>query len=87
MELRTENQLVLIVTDYIPEGRPIQLMPIKTLWKLQLTVRKLYPDVSVAIRPSGDLELLFREPFAQDAPLTSLEQELKGFLADRGYKV
>jgi hypothetical protein len=87
MRLKTETQYVFVVTDHQPsEGHP-ELMPIAQLFELRRRLRTLYPDVEVAIRPNGDIELEFKEPFHEDATLELLEREVRFFLTEYAERV
>lgn len=82
MRLKAETQRVFVVTGHQPPGGHIELMPIAQRFKLQSRLRVLYPDVSVAVRPNGDIELEFKEFFHEDATLELVEKEVRDFLAE-----
>jgi hypothetical protein len=92
MELKAETQQVVVISDYnkSDDDKPvelIELMPIARLLGLEKCVRAIYPDVSVSIRPNGDVELRFKEPFYDGLVPERLEKEVASFMAEYDYKV
>lgn len=88
MKLKAETQRVFVVSGHqMSEDPHPDLMPIPHLLELQRRIGTIYPDINVAIRPDGDVELEFKEGFYGNVVPDVLEEKVAAFMADYGYKV